>query len=40
MRERAESWIKTGELTGMPTEYPLDTGADGNPDQGVCVKVL
>ncbi|MFC4060960.1 hypothetical protein ACFOWE_21880 [Planomonospora corallina] len=25
-RERAESWIRTGELTGMLTEYPLDTG--------------
>ncbi|MER5628669.1 hypothetical protein ABT061_47415 [Streptosporangium sp. NPDC002544] len=25
-RERAESWIKTGKLTGMLTEYPLDTG--------------
>ncbi|WP_446697293.1 DUF7710 domain-containing protein [Streptosporangium sandarakinum] len=23
-RERAESWIKVGELTGMLTEYPLD----------------
>ncbi|MFC5821918.1 DUF7710 domain-containing protein [Nonomuraea harbinensis] len=25
-RDRAESWIKAAKMTGMLTEYPLDTG--------------